>query len=231
MSTQAPRQPGVGSPPPPDPPPPPNRPNRAGVSIGAFTLGLVLVGIGVVALLIALDVAVPLQVVGPAILMVVGFGVLVSGIRGETDQGGLGFAIFVGVVLAVASFATAVWEVPLGGGVGDRTVAPTAVETVADDYRWGLGDLHVDLRDVQLEPGTTEVEVSVVMGQVEVVVPDGMAVEVDARVAAGAVEVLGQRVEGVDVDLVQRTDGFDDTEHRLSLVVRVGFGEADVVVR
>lgn len=223
MSTQAPQRSDIDRPPPPPSPPP-----RRGVSVGAITLGIVLVGLGVVALLVALDVTVPLYAVGPAILVVVGLGVLVSGIRGEPDQGGLGFAIFLGVVLALASFATAVWELPLAGGVGERSYAPTAVEVVQDDYRWGMGDLTVDLRDVALDVGTTEVEVSVLLGQVEVIVPDGMAVEVDARVAGGSADVLGHRVEGIGVDNDQRTDGFDDADRRLSLTVRVGLGEAVV---
>ena len=226
MSTQAPHRPDVGG-----PPPPPGQPPRRGASVGAVTLGLVLVGLGVVALLVALGVDVPLVLVGPGILVVVGIGVLVSGMRGERDGGGLGFAIFLAIVVALASLATAVLEVPLGGGIGDRTHEPSAVEVVQDEYRWGIGDLTVDLRDAELDAGTTEVEVSVAIGQLEVIVPDGMAVEADVQVAGGAAEVFGYRVDGVGIDNTRQTDGFDQADRRLSLVVRVGFGEAHVIVR
>jgi hypothetical protein len=226
MSIQTPQRPDVGG-----PPPPPVQPPRRGVSIGAVTLGIVLVVLGVVALLVALDVDVPLYLVGPGVLVVVGIGVMVSGIRGERDGGGLGFAIFLGIVVALASLAVALLEVPLGGGIGDRSHEATAVEALQDEYRWGIGDLTVDLRDADLDVGTTEVEVSVAIGQLEVIVPEGMAVEVDAQVAGGAIEVFGYRMDGVGIDSQRRTDGFDDADRRLSLVVRVGFGEAHVVVR
>ena len=225
MSTQAPNRSDIDRP----PPPPPNQPPHRGMWVGGMTLGTVLVAIGVVALLATIGVDVPLQVVGPAILIVVGVGVLVSGIRGEPDHGGLGFVIFLGIVLTLASFATAVWEVPLGGGVGDSSHTPTAVGQ--DDYRWGIGDLTVDLRDAELDTGTTELDVSVVMGQVEVIVPEDMAVDVDAQVGAGAADVLSHNVQGVAVDNDQRSSGYADADRRLDLTIRVGLGEAVVTTR
>lgn len=228
MSIQAPNT----APPDQRPTPPPRSPERRrGPSTGAITLGLVLIAIGVVALLVTLGVDVPLRAVGPAILVLVGIGVVVSAVRGEPDGGGLGLAIFLGIVLAAASFVGAGWDVPLAGGVGDRVHEPTTVQVLDEDYRMAVGDLTVDLRDMDFEAGTTELEVSILMGQVEVIVPDGLAVTVDAQVAAGTADVLGHRVDGVGVDNDRRTDDWDDADQRLSLTVRVGLGEAVVAVR
>ncbi|HVK87471.1 MAG TPA: ATP-binding protein [Kofleriaceae bacterium] len=61
---------------------------------------------------------------------------------------------------------------------------------------WGNAEL--DLRDAILEPGTTTIEVEVAMGNVELLVPPGMPVELGARAIAGNVEHA--RVAGVEPD-------------------------------
>lgn len=56
------------------------------------------------------------------------------------------------------------------------------------------GNLELDLRDAQLAPGVTTIEVDVTMGNVEVIVPPGMRIDVEASSFLGAVEERTERV-------------------------------------
>lgn len=56
------------------------------------------------------------------------------------------------------------------------------------------GNLELDLREAQLAPGVTTIEVDVTMGNVEFIVPPGMRVDVEASSFLGAVEERTERV-------------------------------------
>jgi hypothetical protein len=58
------------------------------------------------------------------------------------------------------------------------------------------GNLVLDLREARLAPGPTTIDVRVAMGNVEVIVPPGVDVEVDATSFLGNIE---QRTEGTRV--------------------------------
>jgi predicted membrane protein len=204
------------------PPPPPNR------SLAAATVGLALVAIGILALLGAIGVEIPLAVLGPSLLVLLGLGVIASAIRGESSGGLVALAVFLGIVLAIAALFGSVLDVPLRGAIGDRAVAPTTAAELEDEYRMLMGTLVVDLRDVELAPGTTELAVSTVLGEVEVRVPEGIPVDVDSSVAAGSATVLGVTHDGVAVDNDQRSDDWDGADQRLQLTVGAGLGEVRV---
>ncbi len=51
-----------------------------------------------------------------------------------------------------------------------------------------LGNLELDLRDARIAPGTNVIEVNVTLGNVEIVVPPGVSVEVGASTTLGNIE-------------------------------------------
>jgi lia operon protein LiaF len=119
------------------------------------------------------------------------------------------------------------WEldVPLAGGVGDRTEQPT---TPADltTYELGVGSLQVDLRQLQVPAGTTTVEARVGVGELAVEVPGGVSVEVVARSGLGEVQVFDQREGGLATRIDTTSEAGGD--RRLRLDARVGLGEVRV---
>lgn len=223
MSTTTPVRPATPEPATPPPPPPP--PRR---SLGAMTVGLVLVGVGTVALLATLGIDIPVAVVGPVLLVVLGIGVVVSGIRGEFSGGVVGLAIVLGVLLALGSLVGMVLDVPLRGVVGERHHRPASVAELEPNYRVLMGELELDLRDLQLSPGTTTIEASAVLGEVIVRVPPGTEVSVEADVGGGTATVFGEAREGLSVDHDHVTDGYDDADARVRLDLGVGLGEVRV---
>jgi hypothetical protein len=189
------------------------------VLVGAL---LVLIGIGW--LLDAAGVEVPWRAVLPAALIAVGLACVAGAFRGRQHA-----LMVVGVVLAVvlSLAAAADWdlEIPLGGGVGDRTERPT---TPADltGYELGVGNLVVDLRQLQVPPGTTRVQARVGVGELAVEVPQGVSVAVVARSGLGQVQALGQEEGGLAsrIDTVSEAGG----DRRLELDLRVGLGQVRV---
>lgn len=221
MTTTTPTRPVDPATPPP-PPPPPRR------SLGTVTVGLVVVVVGTVALLATLGVDVPLVVLGPVVLVLLGIGVIVSALRGEPSGGAMGLAILVGVVLAVGSLVGSVLDVPLRGAVGERHHAPVTATEVEPSYRLLMGTQTLDLRGVDLPAGTTEVDVTTVLGEVVVQVPEGLEVSVDTDVGGGSATVFDVTHDGMSVDNDRDTDGYADARTRLRLHVGVGLGEVRV---
>ncbi len=196
-------------------------------SAGLALLGVILMGAGALWLLAALGVEVPVTLVTPLVLVALGVAVTVSALRGE-DHPALGFAVFVGVWLAIFALLTAVTSVPLTGAVGDVDITPATVTDLDDGYRLFAGTQRVDLRGLELEAGTTEVVVSTVLGEIDVRVPEGVAVRIEASAAAGGVDLYGTAIDGVGIDRTDETDGWSSAEHRLDLDLRVGLGQVRV---
>jgi predicted membrane protein len=190
------------------------------VLVGAL---LVLVGIGW--LLDAAGVEVPWRAMLPAALIAVGLATAAGAFRGR--QHGL---MVVGVVLVVVlSVAVATdWdvEVPLAGGVGDRSEQPVTPADLSE-YRLGMGEFRLDLARLQVPVGTTTIDARVGVGELRVELPDGVSAEIVARAGLGNVRALGREESGLGSRVeVGAEDGGGD--RRLLLDLRVGIGQVEV---
>lgn len=65
------------------------------------------------------------------------------------------------------------------------------------------GNLELDLRDARLSPGVTTIEVDVTMGNVEVIVPPGYQVDVEASSFLGAVEERTERTSAAPTSVIR----------------------------
>lgn len=184
------------------------------------TVALLILGAGVVGFLDAAGaVEARAEWVLPAALGVVGVGLFVSSLF-SSARGLIGLGLF---LVGASSLAVAV-DLPVGGGVGDRVYTPTAASDIPARYRLGVGDLHVDLTQLELSaptgPKTTElpdattatttatppdpvvVRAEVGVGELTVVVPDGVTIKGNASVDGGDLTISLSPTE-------QNTDGFD----------------------
>jgi predicted membrane protein len=198
--------------------------DRHGPATATVLLGALLVLVGIGWLLDAAGVEVPWRAVLPAALIAVGLACVAGAFRGR-QHALMVVGVALMVVLSVAVAADWDLDVPLAGGVGDRTEQPT---TPADltTYELGVGDLLLDLRQLQVPPGTTAVEARVGVGELVVELPDGVTVEVVASSGLGEVQVLGQQEGGFGsrIDAVSEAGG----DRRLQLDARVGLGQVRV---
>jgi phage shock protein PspC (stress-responsive transcriptional regulator) len=203
-------------------PPRPRNPRRRGPILFFFTLALIALAEGVlgvvdVAGVDVTDSAYPALALGITALMLV-----VGSVWGRA--GGL---IALGLVAALVTAGSTA-----GSRVGEegRYYAPTSAGEVREAYEFGGGRFTLDLSDVSDVDSLDGREISVdgVGGQVEVIVPDGMDVSVQAQVVGGDVRVFDRRTDGFDVSLDHFLDGGDDVPD-MSISIDLVAGE--VIVR
>ena len=188
---------------------------------------------------------------GLAVLLIVVSGVgFVAVAVGAAVGGGAviaGLVIAIGVALCVAAFVGgARWlvlpaliiAIPLGfvaaagidadGGVGDRDYRPTSLAELRDGYELGIGELRVDLREVDLPVGRTPLELKMGIGSVRVLVPEDVCVASEMRVGAGYARVFDRDSAGLDVDWRQSPSERAGAK-RLVIDGHVGVGELQIV--
>jgi phage shock protein PspC (stress-responsive transcriptional regulator) len=159
-----------------------------------------------------------------AILVVVtGVGLIAGGFLG-----GARWLVVPALVMAVPVAVVTAADIDLTGGVGERDYRPTSVADLNPSYRLGVGSLRVDLSDVDLPPGRTELELHVGLGEAILRVPDDACVQLDAHVGVGQVIEFGVGNDGVDVDVDRRPVPAETTTPILAVRANVGAGELDV---
>jgi hypothetical protein len=206
-------------------PTPPAPPRPAAVHAGRLLLGLAVAALGVLWLLQALDVTTIDWDLGlPIALIAVGLALLIAGFLGR-GSGGL---TTLGIVLTVLLAVSTVVDVPLGGGIGDRTYRP---ETLAGrTFELGIGKLTLDLsRAGTTTSGLGDVRISahVGMGQLVVVVPRSIpCVDTRAKSGIGEVDVFGRNEGGFGADF--RPEGVCRAAPVLHLDLSVGIGQVEV---
>jgi phage shock protein PspC (stress-responsive transcriptional regulator) len=146
-------------------------------------------------------------------------------VRRRTARIWLAVLAVVVVVLAPLGLVFAV-SVPFSAGVGHRDIAPASVSSLESPYELGIGNLRVDLSNVRFPIGVTHVKTHVGIGELRVVVPRNVSVELDGRAQAGDVRLFGSDSNGSHVrqQLVERTG----SGRVLVLDARVGLGQVRV---
>jgi phage shock protein PspC (stress-responsive transcriptional regulator) len=103
------------------------------------------------------------------------------------------------LVLAAGAAFAAIFNVQLHHGVGDKSYTVASASALDSKYELGIGHLKLDLRNVRFPVGTTHVKTRVDVGDLNVIVPHGVALQVHGTAQAGHVKVLGLESDGRDV--------------------------------
>ena len=186
--------------------------------------GLLILGLGIVGLLDAtgavhVDWRIALAVAAIALGVIVAIGAV-------TGQAVAGVVLLGLVVLSALALAFAV-RVPLFSGIGNESAHPTSVEALHSSYEHGIGNFDVNLSDVPLPVGSTEVKTTLGIGNLTVHVPQDVTVQVDGRASAGDVRLFGHDDNGTHVH--ERVVETGTRPLRvLVLDARVGLGELKV---
>jgi hypothetical protein len=204
--------------------PPPFEP-RTSARTGRLLGGVLLVLLGVAWLLESLDVVqVPWDVFLPGGLTAIGAILVVNARTGASHRG----LIALGIVLTVLLFLGTVIAFPFGGGIGERTERPTTLDQAAERFELGIGQLTVDLTSLPAPAagdGPTLVRARLGIGELVVIVPEGVAVRVEAKAGLGNARAFELEEGGFDVDLVSEPQG---EQPALDLRLSVGIGEVSV---
>ena len=194
---------GSGTPPagPPAGPPAPPRPPVPGPGSRLTSLVMALALLATAAIVGAHQVGAVTGnvwlIAGGAVLVILGAGIVISGIRGR-NQGGLGgLALVLAIILVpTAGISSAIPGIYRAGTntsivTGDRLWAPTDAAEAEDGYAMLAGELVVDLADLEED---ANLQAAVTFGNLHLLVPDDVEVTVHSRVAAG--EVVGRLDDG-----------------------------------
>lgn len=135
-------------------------------------------------------------------VVVAGVALVVGGVLG-----GARWLILPALVMALPVSLVSAADIELKGGAGEREYRPASVSDVRSSYRLGAGRLHVDLRRVEFELGTTtNIKLRVGVGEAALYVPPNVCVATVARVGAGKTHLFSVVNDGVDVDVAQRLE-------------------------
>jgi PGF-CTERM protein len=207
--------------------PAPPAPPRERSILGRVTVSGALIVVGV---LIgwngATDSDVPVRAVIAAALAVVGLGLVVGAYVGRAR--GL---VVLGVLLTLLVSAAAVADIPVRGGVGDRTWRPAAVSDLRSTYRLGIGQSELDLTRLDLAgAGRTRVDIRQGIGHLLVIVPDNVVVRIDADANAGEIQLPDQdAVNGTDLsERVVLPEGSAPSAAVLVVDAELGVGSLEV---
>ncbi len=171
--------------------------------LGWYVTAATLIAIGVAAMLDrASDLALlPGQYFGLA-LTVIGAGLLIGSWWGRARV-----LILPALLVLMLGIPAAFMTVPLDGGVGDLTYAPTTMGELQDSYQLAAGRMELDLTQLPVSTEPITVEAAVGLGGLRVIVPADSQVQVDTDVGFGATYVLGASQGGTSLnDHYQRGD-------------------------
>ncbi|SFK30658.1 PspC domain-containing protein [Geodermatophilus ruber] len=198
-------------------------------AVPGLTLAGLLIAVGLLAALTRLtgwDVG-PVGFFGTA-LLVVGLGLVAAAFSGgRRAKGGL---IALGVVLSVALLAsTADWR-HVDGDVGDRTYRPLTAADVRPSYDGGVGDVTLDLSDLDDlgaldHPVTTRLDAGV--GDVEVLLPRSADVRITVDSGIGDVDILDGSSDGGFFP-GRGASWSDDSREEIVLTIDAGIGNVEV---
>lgn len=136
-------------------------------------------------------------------------------------------SVIVLVIAAMATFA-AVFHVHLRSGIGDRNYEIANVQELRDSYHLGIGDMRVDLSQLQSTQDRIELKTRVDVGKLTVIVPKDAALDVKAYAKTGQIELLGlPSSDGYDVDRTLVRPGLG--KRTIVLNAQVGAGQVRVV--
>jgi phage shock protein PspC (stress-responsive transcriptional regulator)/predicted membrane protein len=159
-----------------------------------------------------------------AILAIIaGVALVVAGLAG-----GARWLIAPALVLVLPLAIVSAADIRIDGGVGERNYRPATVAEMRSDYQLGAGQLVVDLRDVDLPPGTTKVKLEMGVGHTVVRVPEDACVSSDVKLGIGHARVLDRISDGLDVAFQQASSTTTDRP-RLELDSQMGIGALEVV--
>ncbi|MGH2949722.1 MAG: PspC domain-containing protein [Solirubrobacteraceae bacterium] len=142
--------------------------------------------------------------------------------------GGARWLIVPALVLVLPLGLVAAADIDLHGGVGDREYRPASMSELRDRYEIGIGEVEVDLRELDLPAGRTDVAVDVGMGSAVVYVPEDVCVTSDMAIGAGGVDLLDRESFGLDVAVADSATA-PAGRPRLHLDADVGVGVVEVV--
>lgn len=110
--------------------------------------------------------------------------------------------------------------------VGEVTGPGAGQELRNHRYRQGMGDITMDLSSVRLRPGETHIVLDCGMGEIQLLVPEGMAIHLRGQVKVGEVSLFDRTASGMAPSPLEYvSQGYEEAERRVRVDMLCGMGE------
>jgi phage shock protein PspC (stress-responsive transcriptional regulator) len=205
--------------------PPPRNPRKRGPKLFWFTMALAALAVGIVGIVDVSGAPVADSTYSAVVLGVVGVMLLIGSFFGRA--GGL---ILVGLLAAAVTgigLASEKWDTE------NVEIVPDSSVDVQSSYSYDVGEYVLDLTQLTDPEGLDgrTIEMSLDVGELDVVVPKGMDVTVTGSVdGPGGLTLFGEDSGGIDTTRTRTYDGGDDVPH-LTLDLQMNVGHIDVRTR
>ncbi|MBE1590075.1 PspC domain-containing protein [Nonomuraea angiospora] len=195
--------------------------------IGAITILLAIIIGGIVVAVQARSAAgVSPTIVGGAVLITIGAGLLVAAWWGR----GAGLVATGTLVAVIVALGFVLGGIPRN--IGESNWVPTSVSQSSMLYDVGVGDGRLDLSELKLEPGAeVTFNAAVTMGELMVIVPPTARIEVHAANKVGDIKLDHSVRGGVDVRYDKVLEPEVKPDGKVSTIVlnlRGGLGDMEV---
>jgi phage shock protein PspC (stress-responsive transcriptional regulator) len=221
---------GASSPPPaptPTPPALPPRPPRETSILGRLTIGAMLMGMGVLAILDNVDslpiAAQPRHYLALAVT-ILGVGLLVGSIAGRAR-----WLIIIGAILVPTLLFSPAFEYDWSNDNFDRFINPVSFGQLDAGYSSDIGQMRIDLTDLDWNGQVVDLSADLDIGQLTIIVPDDVGLFGSAGVNIGAVHTRDRVSAGLgrhDIDLDE--PGPNGEVH---LDAHVDIGDVEIITR
>ncbi len=91
-----------------------------------------------------------------------------------------------------------------------------------------IGDIRLDLSQEQIPEGETPYDVSALIGDITILVPQDIAVSVDADVSVGDLNIFGRREDGIGRHIQYESPGYAEATRKVKIHAHLMVGDITV---
>lgn len=197
---------------------------RGGTGAAGLVFGLLLVAVGAIWLLSALDVRAPRwDVVLSIALVATGAGLTIS-----AGRAGSGALVALGLLLTIVLSGLTAVRLPVDSAFGDQREQPVSASTLRPEYSHAFGSFTLDLTNLEIPEGVTRIRVATAFGDTRIRLPARIPVRVEASTVFGESRVLGESFSGLGTNREKETADFASATRRIEIELSTAFGSAEV---
>ncbi len=92
----------------------------------------------------------------------------------------------------------------------------------------GIGNVHLDFSKAFIPDQETKIDISGWVGDVTLLVPEDLAVKVDATVKTGSIEIFDNESDGLNRSYSYKSEGYDEETRKLTININLSVGSIQV---
>jgi hypothetical protein len=192
-------------------------------ALSAFIFAAVLLVVGGAALLSSAEISnIDIGQLTALALFIVGIGLIVGAWWGRSR-----LMIILGLLLIPLVLATSVVDFPLTQGIATGGYVSPRFANELDDLNYTFGNVTVDLSEYRFEEDAAQMDISMGVGSVDVIVPRRVYADVDVVARSGEASVFRSQDSGTEI-LIREIAGDPEAAQRLDLNISAGLASVNV---